>query len=154
MGLYIERKVEGGHTPSRTSSKLVLHVSTISLTHFSVAIVMVFIVLIAIFNEMGNGANFSLVPHCNPCKRLSLISPCSDAPSYKLLTNSHADSNGMMSGIVGRFTYFTRIDHSSRGPQTNRCIRQSRRYILRTCFPLPAFASRQALVDLRNHHYG
>ncbi|PVF95348.1 nitrate transporter [Serendipita vermifera] len=60
MGIYIEKKVQSGHSPS-------------------LAIVMVFIVLIAIFNEMGNGANFSLVPHCNPY------------------------SNGMMSGIVGAF---------------------------------------------------
>ncbi|KAG8771705.1 hypothetical protein FRB91_000940 [Serendipita sp. 411] len=60
MGIYIEKKIESGDHPS-------------------LAIVMVFIVLIAIFNEMGNGANFSLVPHCNPY------------------------SNGMMSGIVGAF---------------------------------------------------
>jgi len=34
-------------------------------------------VVLAIFNEMGNGANFALVPHCNPY------------------------SNGLMSGLVG-----------------------------------------------------
>ena len=24
-------------------------------------------VILALFNEMGNGANFALVPHCNAC---------------------------------------------------------------------------------------
>ncbi|KIM31986.1 hypothetical protein M408DRAFT_318374 [Serendipita vermifera MAFF 305830] len=60
LGLYVQKKVESGETPS-------------------LAVFMVLIVLIAIFNEMGNGANFSLVPHCNPY------------------------SNGMMTGIVGAF---------------------------------------------------
>lgn len=36
-----------------------------------------FVIVIAIWNEAGNGANFALVPHCNP------------------------NSNGFMSGIVG-----------------------------------------------------
>jgi MFS transporter, NNP family, nitrate/nitrite transporter len=36
-------------------------------------------VLCAIFNEAGNGANFALVPHCNP------------------------NNNGVMSGLVGGF---------------------------------------------------
>ena len=28
-------------------------------------------VILALFNEMGNGANFALVPHCNACLCLS-----------------------------------------------------------------------------------
>jgi hypothetical protein len=31
-------------------------------------------VLMAIFNEAGCGANFALVPHCNPCERISATS--------------------------------------------------------------------------------
>ncbi|KAL4248389.1 Nitrate/nitrite transporter [Abortiporus biennis] len=45
--------------------------------HPSLAIVIVLFTITAIFNEAGNGANFSLVPHCNP------------------------NSNGLMSGLVG-----------------------------------------------------
>lgn len=43
----------------------------------SLAAVIVIFVILALFNEAGNGANFSLVPHCNP------------------------NSNGLMTGIVG-----------------------------------------------------
>ncbi|KAH9931316.1 major facilitator superfamily domain-containing protein [Fomitopsis serialis] len=43
----------------------------------SLAVVIVIFVILALFNEAGNGANFSLVPHCNP------------------------NSNGLMTGIVG-----------------------------------------------------
>ncbi|KZT68488.1 nitrate transporter [Daedalea quercina L-15889] len=43
----------------------------------SLAVVIVLLVILALFNEAGNGANFSLVPHCNP------------------------NSNGFMTGIVG-----------------------------------------------------
>ncbi|GBE78767.1 Nitrate transporter [Sparassis crispa] len=43
----------------------------------SLAVVIVVFTILAIVNEAGNGANFSLVPHCNP------------------------NSNGMMSGVVG-----------------------------------------------------
>ncbi|KAH9836835.1 major facilitator superfamily domain-containing protein [Rhodofomes roseus] len=43
----------------------------------SLAAVIVIFVILALFNEAGNGANFSLVPHCNP------------------------NSNGFMTGIVG-----------------------------------------------------
>lgn len=32
----------------------------------SLAVVIVILVIIALFDEAGNGANFSLVPHCNP----------------------------------------------------------------------------------------
>jgi NNP family nitrate/nitrite transporter-like MFS transporter len=47
-------------------------------THgFAVAVVIVLIVILATFDEIANGANFSLVPHCNP------------------------GSNGFMTGIVG-----------------------------------------------------
>ncbi|KDQ57288.1 hypothetical protein JAAARDRAFT_70218 [Jaapia argillacea MUCL 33604] len=45
--------------------------------HPDLTVIIVFIVFMAIFNEVGNGANFALVPHCNP------------------------NSNGLMSGIVG-----------------------------------------------------
>ncbi|OCH89835.1 nitrate transporter [Obba rivulosa] len=41
------------------------------------AVVVVLFIIVAIFNEIANGANFSLVPHCNP------------------------NSNGFMTGIVG-----------------------------------------------------
>ncbi|EIN13059.1 nitrate transporter [Punctularia strigosozonata HHB-11173 SS5] len=43
----------------------------------SLAVVVVLFVLMAFFNEAANGANFSLVPHCNP------------------------NNNGVMSGFVG-----------------------------------------------------
>ncbi|KAH8091841.1 nitrate transporter [Cristinia sonorae] len=43
----------------------------------SLAVVIVLFVLVAVVNEVANGINFSLVPHCNP------------------------SSNGFMSGIVG-----------------------------------------------------
>ncbi|KAI0962721.1 hypothetical protein AcW1_000016 [Taiwanofungus camphoratus] len=43
----------------------------------SLAVVIVVFVILAIVNQAGNGANFSLVPHCNP------------------------NSNGFMTGIVG-----------------------------------------------------
>ncbi|EGN92385.1 hypothetical protein SERLA73DRAFT_191257 [Serpula lacrymans var. lacrymans S7.3] len=45
--------------------------------HPSLIVIVVMFVIIAAFGEAGNGANFSLVPHCNP------------------------HSNGFMSGIVG-----------------------------------------------------
>ncbi|KAF8137710.1 major facilitator superfamily domain-containing protein [Boletus edulis] len=45
--------------------------------HPSLAVVIVFLVILALANEAANGVNFSLVPHCNPC------------------------SNGFMSGMVG-----------------------------------------------------
>ncbi|KAI0035447.1 nitrate transporter [Vararia minispora EC-137] len=45
--------------------------------HPSLAVVIVFIIIIAVFNEAANGANFALVPHCNP------------------------NSNGAMCGLVG-----------------------------------------------------
>lgn len=49
----------------------------------------------AIFNEAGCGANFALVPHCNPCKSaLHTI-------SYLKVLILGIDSNGLMSGIVG-----------------------------------------------------
>lgn len=43
----------------------------------SLAVIIVLFTITAVFDEMGNGANFSLVPHCNP------------------------NSNGLMSGLVG-----------------------------------------------------
>ncbi|KAH9947041.1 major facilitator superfamily domain-containing protein [Amylocystis lapponica] len=45
--------------------------------HPSLAVVIAVFTILAVINEMGNGANFSLVPHCNP------------------------NSNGFMTGIVG-----------------------------------------------------
>ncbi|KAG2067853.1 nitrate transporter [Suillus decipiens] len=46
-------------------------------SHPSLAAIIVIFVILAIFNEVANGVNFSLVPHCNP------------------------NSNGFMTGIVG-----------------------------------------------------
>ncbi|KAG1876288.1 nitrate transporter [Suillus subluteus] len=46
-------------------------------SHPSLAVIIVIFVILAIFNEVANGVNFSLVPHCNP------------------------NSNGFMTGIVG-----------------------------------------------------
>jgi len=60
MGLFIDRELHDGAKPS-------------------LAILMLLIVLLAITTEQGCGANFSLVPHCNPY------------------------SNGVMSGIVAAF---------------------------------------------------
>lgn len=48
----------------------------------SLTVVMVLLVILAMANEAANGANFSLVPHCNPC------------------------SNGFMSGLVGSMGNF------------------------------------------------
>jgi NNP family nitrate/nitrite transporter-like MFS transporter len=45
--------------------------------HPSLAVIIVIFVILALFNEVANGVNFSLVPHCNP------------------------NSNGFMTGIVG-----------------------------------------------------
>ena len=45
--------------------------------HSSLAVVIVLMIITGAIDEMGNGANFSLVPHCNP------------------------SSNGLMTGIVG-----------------------------------------------------
>ncbi|KAG1776328.1 major facilitator superfamily domain-containing protein [Suillus placidus] len=45
--------------------------------HPSLVVIIVIFVILAIFNEVANGVNFSLVPHCNP------------------------NSNGFMTGIVG-----------------------------------------------------
>ncbi|KAF5373189.1 hypothetical protein D9758_001491 [Tetrapyrgos nigripes] len=50
-----------------------------SMTDPSLGVFILLMVLCAIFNEAGNGANFALVPHCNPY------------------------SNGSMSGLVGGF---------------------------------------------------
>ncbi|KAG8718164.1 hypothetical protein FRC08_005818 [Ceratobasidium sp. 394] len=63
LGLYIETHHYAGSTP---------HLATI---------IGIFVVM-AIFNEAGCGANFALVPHCNPY------------------------SNGLMSGIVGSMGNF------------------------------------------------
>ncbi|KAG2059535.1 nitrate transporter [Suillus hirtellus] len=46
-------------------------------SHPSLEVIIVIFVILAVFNEVANGANFSLVPHCNP------------------------NSNGFMTGIVG-----------------------------------------------------
>ncbi|KAG2156770.1 nitrate transporter [Suillus bovinus] len=46
-------------------------------SHPSLTVIIAIFVILAIFNEVANGVNFSLVPHCNP------------------------NSNGFMSGIVG-----------------------------------------------------
>jgi MFS transporter, NNP family, nitrate/nitrite transporter len=48
----------------------------------SLGVVVILIVLLALVNEIANGANFSLVPHCNP------------------------GSNGFMTGIVGAMGNF------------------------------------------------
>jgi NNP family nitrate/nitrite transporter-like MFS transporter len=58
LGVYIDNALEGEKKPS-------------------LAIIIVLMIFLAIFNEQGCGANFALVPHCNPY------------------------SNGVMSGIVG-----------------------------------------------------
>jgi NNP family nitrate/nitrite transporter-like MFS transporter len=58
FGLYIDQNMKNGDKPS-------------------LAIIILLMVIMAIFNEAGCGANFALVPHCNPY------------------------SNGMMSAIVG-----------------------------------------------------
>lgn len=51
-------------------------------------------IILATFNEVANGLNFSLVPHCNPSAHaLSFIAD--------FITDSEAGSNGSMSGLVG-----------------------------------------------------
>lgn len=44
----------------------------------SLAAVIVILVILALFDEAGNGANFSLVPHCNPstCALVYSHVPC------------------------------------------------------------------------------
>lgn len=51
--------------------------SPLTRNNYLVSVVILLMVIVATVDEMANGANFSLVPHCNP------------------------DSNGMMTGIVG-----------------------------------------------------
>ena len=58
IGVYIDHNVSDAKTPPLPT-------------------IIALIVLVALFDEMANGANFSLVPHCNP------------------------DSNGFVTGIVG-----------------------------------------------------
>ena len=58
IGVYIDHNVSDAMTPPLPT-------------------IIALIVLVALFDEMANGANFSLVPHCNP------------------------DSNGFVTGIVG-----------------------------------------------------
>ncbi|KAI0086011.1 major facilitator superfamily domain-containing protein [Irpex rosettiformis] len=60
LGVYIDRH----HHVSASSTP-------------SLAVTIILLVLVALVNEIANGANFSLVPHCNP------------------------NSNGFMTGIVG-----------------------------------------------------
>lgn len=61
-----------------------------------------FICLVALFNEMGNGANFSLVPHTNACQYLRiLLKSRLKLNPYWYCIFSHIDANGFMSGIVG-----------------------------------------------------
>ena len=50
----------------------------------------------AIFSEIGNGANFALVPHCNSYNNVSSRTPNFD---WSLIIASQ----GVMSGIVGSF---------------------------------------------------
>lgn len=58
--------------------------------------------LVALFNEMANGANFSLVPHTNACQCLLLISFYERAQLICWRCDLfHIDANGFMSGIVG-----------------------------------------------------
>jgi NNP family nitrate/nitrite transporter-like MFS transporter len=64
LGLYIDSHPH----PSREFGPQFI---TDSLTAtILVAVIIVIFVILALFNEVANGVNFSLVPHCNP-------SPCS-----------------------------------------------------------------------------
>jgi len=74
LGLYIDKFQDKGEKPSRESLSLARCYAP---TFVAVAVIIGLMVLLATFNEQGCGANFALVPHCNPY------------------------SNGMMSGIVG-----------------------------------------------------
>lgn len=67
LGVY----VDGHANPSckfdvRMSLDLGLFFSWLIDRYCIVAVVIVLFVLIAIVNEIANGVNFSLVPHCNP----------------------------------------------------------------------------------------
>jgi hypothetical protein len=71
MGLYINRELDQGQKPS--SECLLVPKNTRNIdTLPPVAILLVLIVLLAIATEQGCGANFALVPHCNPCTPFSL----------------------------------------------------------------------------------
>jgi len=66
LGVYIQANTTAGTVASGASRP-------------ELSVIMGLVSLLAIFNEMANGANFALVPHCNPY------------------------SNGVVSGLVGGF---------------------------------------------------
>jgi NNP family nitrate/nitrite transporter-like MFS transporter len=56
----------------------------------------------AIFSELGNGANFALVPHCNAYNNVGLSHPCRSWSGADFLSwVSIRFIQGVMSGIVG-----------------------------------------------------
>ena len=96
LGFYIDSKKK----PDRKLLFLILWpFSLIDRLLRQVATVIGVMCVLAIFNEMGNGANFSLVPHCNARKKHFL----SKTLAFRCLNSlfSFTDSNGMMSGLVG-----------------------------------------------------
>lgn len=62
LGLYIDSR----DRPSRKFLISVEFLARIAHDVRTVAVVIVVFVILAIVNQAGNGANFSLVPHCNP----------------------------------------------------------------------------------------
>jgi NNP family nitrate/nitrite transporter-like MFS transporter len=70
FGLYIDQNLKNGEKPSRELFVL-SRVHGCKADRRPVAVIILLMVLMAIFNEAGCGANFALVPHCNPCKCIS-----------------------------------------------------------------------------------
>lgn len=71
-GLYLQSNHAAPHTPTR-KSEVQYSLGIVYLTRLpsSVATIMGVFSLAAIFSEVGNGANFALVPHCNPNNNVS-----------------------------------------------------------------------------------
>lgn len=82
-------------TPLNVSTRALWFYDT-CIDNFLVTTVMGVFAVAAIFSEIGNGANFSLVPHCNPFNNVSSRRVSENA----FLTNT---LQGVMSGIVGGF---------------------------------------------------
>lgn len=54
-----------------------------------VTVIIVIFILLAIANGAGNGANFALVPHCNPGKQFKLLECPSADDSNSSLQRIH-----------------------------------------------------------------
>ncbi|KAH0839337.1 major facilitator superfamily domain-containing protein [Lanmaoa asiatica] len=61
----------------------------------SLTVIITLFVVLAIINEAANGVNFSLVPHCNPCK--------SFAPQLNGIVGAMGNLGGVLFAVIFRF---------------------------------------------------